>query len=225
MLEIKFSFLTLNCKVLFMKTEQEYINDLSEIRSMMERSTKFLSLTGWSGIMAGIYALVGAFLAYTLIYDSQGQVDLFSLEPQQFSSQKLQLLMLGLLILLLAVGTAVFLSYKKTKRDQQLLWNRATRRLVISMGIPLITGGLFILILIFKGMVGLLAPLTLIFYGLALISAGEFSFKELKQLGMVQILLGLIGTYFMEYGIIFWAIGFGVMHMAYGIYMHLKYEK
>ena len=205
-----------------MKNEQEYARDISEIRSMMERSTKFLSLTGWSGIMAGIYALIGALAAFTL-FGTSGLLHK-GLERQEFSMELFSLVMLGILILFLAIGTAVFLSYRKARRNRQTLWNPVARRLVSSMAIPLFTGGILILILLFKGFFGLSAPLTLIFYGLALINAARFSFKELKSLGLSLVVLGLLSCLFLEYSLIFWAIGFGLMHITYGIYMHQKYE-
>ncbi|MEX2349982.1 MAG: hypothetical protein WD554_03820, partial [Flavobacteriaceae bacterium] len=104
-------------------------------------------------------------------------------------------------------------------------WNPVARRLVTNMAVPLITGAVFMGILISKGIFGLLAPLTLIFYGLALVNASKFTFDELRYLGITQIILGLISTYYLEYGLLLWAVGFGIMHIAYGTFMHLKYEK
>ena len=206
-----------------MKTEQEYIKDLSEIRIMMERSTKFLSLTGLSGILAGSYALIGAYLAYRLFY-GRTEEGFFKTMPVE-NGAVLNLVFLALSILVLAVGTAIYLSSKKATKNKEVLWNPVSRRLVTNMAIPLITGGIFVLILISKGNFELLAPLTLIFYGLALINASEFTFKDLKYLGMINILLGLISSYFPVLGLLLWAIGFGLMHIIYGIYMHLSYEK
>ncbi len=208
-----------------MKKEQDYTRDITEIRSMMERSTKFLSLSGLSGIMAGIYALVGSFLAYRLFYADYGSVINNTLEGQEISSEVKNLILLALVILILAVGTAVILSSKKSKTEGSKIWNSAARRLVINMAIPLVTGGIFILILLSRGMFTFLAPAALIFYGLALVNASKFTFEEIRSLGIVQIVLGLLAFYFIEFGLLFWALGFGVMHIVYGIVMHLKYEK
>lgn len=208
-----------------MKTNQEYVNDLSEIRSMMERSTKFLSLSGLSGILAGIYALTGAYLAYRYFFNSADGEIYSSIAPQEVSENVFSLILLAVLILVLAVGTAVLFSSKKAAKNDELLWNPVTRRLVISMAIPLIAGGILILILISKGILGLIAPLTLIFYGLSLINASKFTFNEIRYLGLTEIILGLISSYFIDLGLLIWALGFGIMHIAYGIYMHLKYEK
>lgn len=212
-------------KVLSMKTEQEYIRDLTEIRSMMERSTRFLSLTGWSGIMAGLYALAGAFIAWKLFYLNGSEGIYNSLERQVLSDSVLYQFFLALVILVLAIGTAILLSWRKSTKSGEGLWNSAARRLVINMVIPLATGGILILILISKGLLGLIAPLTLIFYGLALLNASKFTFEEVKYLGIIEIVLGLAASYFIGYGLLFWAAGFGFMHIIYGIYMHLRYEK
>ena len=205
------------------KDEQDYIKDIAEIRSMMERSSKFLSLSGWAGIMAGIFALEGAWLAYSQLYFNPDELE-YSL-PGNPTSGLMQLVLLALGILILAIGTAVFLSFKKAGINGEKLWNPTARRLVIAMAVPLIAGGIFILILISHGLTGLMAPCSLIFYGIALVNAGRYTFKELKTLGLIQIVLGLLGAWFIGYGLLFWALGFGIFHIIYGIYMHFKYEQ
>jgi hypothetical protein len=212
-------------KVLSMKSEQEYMKDLTEIRSMMERSSRFLSLTGWSGIMAGIYALVGAFIAYRFFYLTPSGAVYNKIDMQEVQGNMTNLIFLALAVLVLAVGTAVYLSWKKSRKEGKKLWNPAARRVVINMSIPLVAGGIFVLILISKGLFIFTAPATLLFYGLALLNAANFTFEELKSLGVIQVILGLAASYFLGYGLLFWAFGFGVMHIVYGIYMHLKYSK
>ncbi|CAM4118446.1 hypothetical protein GILI108418_05880 [Gillisia limnaea] len=218
-------FITLCHKVLFMNSEEKYIKEITEIRSMMERSTKFLSLSGLSGIMVGIYALVGAYIAYRLFYVENGSLLYNIIDRQEMTAEVENLIILALVILVLAVGTVIVLSLKKSQKDGEKLWNPAARRAVVNMAIPLVTGGIFILILLSNGLYGFLAPATLLFYGLALVNASKFTFEELRSLGIVQILLGLLASYFIGYGLLFWALGFGLMHIVYGIVMHVKYEK
>lgn len=207
-----------------MKKEQDYIKDITEIRSMMERSSKFLSLTGFSGVMAGIYALVGAYLVYEFFYSNTVENFFTSMEGE-FTGNLWNLIGLALLILVLALGTAIFFSYRKANKNGERIWNATARRLVTNMAIPLVAGGLLILLLLAKGYFGLVLPVSLIFYGLALANAGKFTFEEMKSLGIIQVILGLLAAYYMEYSLLFWAFGFGLMHILYGIYMHLKYEK
>ncbi|MBT0810430.1 hypothetical protein KIH41_03960 [Litoribacter ruber] len=207
-----------------MKTEQEYINDLSEIRSMMERSSKFLTLTGWPGIMAGIYALIGAFIAYRSYYKND-QLVYNTLERQEVPGIVNDIFLLALVVLALAIGTAIYFPYKKALKNRETLWNASSKRLVINMTIPLLTGGILVLIIYTKGLYALMAPLTLVFYGLSLLQGSKYTYEEVKYLGISEIVLGLMATYYLGYALLFWTIGFGVMHIFYGIYMHLKYEK
>lgn len=201
-----------------MKEHQDYIKDIAEIRSMMERSSKFLSLSGWAGVMAGIYALAGAWLAYAL----------FGFNPDAiiYSTPDLpKVILTGVLVLILAVSTAIVLSSRNAEKKGEKVWNAASRQLVANMAVPLAAGGLFILIIVAKGLLGLIAPLTLLFYGLALFHAGKFTYDDVKFLGLIQAGLGLISAWFIEYGLLIWAMGFGVVHIIYGIYMHFRYER
>jgi len=208
-----------------MKEEKDYIRDLAEIRSMMERTSKFLSLSGWAGIMAGIYALIGAYFAYKRLYFNPDEITYTSIASGNWSITLTNLVALALIILVLAISTAVFLSYKKAGKRGEKIWNAASKRLLINMSVPLIVGALLSIVLIAKGLIGLIAPFTLIFYGLALYSAGSFTYREVRMLGLIEIGLGLICTYFIGFGLLFWALGFGLLHIVYGIYIHYKYER
>lgn len=208
-----------------MKTEKDYFRDLAQIRSMMERSSKFLSLSGWAGIMAGVYALVGAYIAhYVLDFRLDTQSDL-SIAGGTLPENFRQVILLAVAILTLAVGTAMVLSSKNAKDKGEKAWNPTSKRLIVNMAFPLVSGGILMLIFISKGMIGLVVPLSLVFYGLSLYNASNFTFGLLKYLGLIQISLGLISACFIEYGLLLWAIGFGVFHIIYGIYMHMKYER
>jgi len=206
-----------------MKKEQDYIQDIAEIRSMMERSSKFLSLSGWAGIMAGIYALLGAYIAYTFLNFHPDELFYSSLGSS--SSSLPEVILLAITILILALGTAVFLSYKRAGKRNEKLWNPTAKLLLVNMMVPLVVGGILILFMLSKGLIGLVAPFCLLFYGLALFNAGRYTYQEVKILGLTEIILGLIGFWFVEYGLLFWALGFGVVHIIYGIHMNYKYER
>jgi hypothetical protein len=206
-----------------MEKERDYSKDIAEIRTMMERSSKFLSLSGWAGIMAGIYALVGAWIAHAYLRFRPTEIGYN--EAGISSSDLLNVCILAAVVLILALGTAIFLSWRRAAKRAEPLWNATSRRMVVNVSVPLVTGGVMILIFISKGLIGLLAPMTLIFYGMALYSAGNFTFREVRALGMIQILLGLAGCFFVEFSLLFWGAGFGLMHIAYGLYIHLKYQR
>jgi hypothetical protein len=200
-----------------MNTKQDYNQDLAEIRSMMERSSKFLSLSGLSGVLAGLYALTGSYIAY-YIYD-------FDPGSASSSGVEAEIILLALLVLVLAVGSAVLLSYKKAHKKGEKVWNPASKRLLSIVGIPLSAGAIFSLILFYEGSIGLIPSVTLIFYGIALYSAGRLTFNELSVLGLLQIALGLNAAYFTEHSLLLWALGFGVAHVIYGIYIHIRHER
>lgn len=208
-----------------MKDEKDYLRDIAEIRSMMERSSKFLSLSGWAGIMAGIYALAGAFIAFKFLNFNPDELIAGNLEAGSIFASLSKVIWLAIIVLILAISTASFLSFRKADKKGEKIWNPTTRRFLLCMAVPLAAGGLVILVLISKGLTGLIAPLTLLFYGLALYNASGFTLNEVKTLGFIQIGLGLISACFIEYGLFIWAAGFGVVHIIYGVYMHYKYER
>jgi hypothetical protein len=208
-----------------MKEEQDYIRDITEMRSLMERSTKFLSLSGLSGILLGLYGLAGAAIAYYLLYREAGELSYHVSDGESLSGTVVKVIAVAVLILILSLVTAVLLSQRKARKTKEKLWNATAKRLLINMAVPLAAGGLLTLILVAKGFVGLMAPLTLIFYGLALYNASKFTYEEVRSLGLIEIVLGLAGAYLPEYGLWCWALGFGILHIVYGFYLHYRYEK
>lgn len=188
----------------------------------MERSSKFISLSGLAGVLAGVYALAGAGIGYFLIKNSSGLFDNSYMDrPLIFW----QLFMIALAVLVFSIVTACWLTIRNAKNKRESVWNPVSRQLLTSAGVPLITGGLFILILLGQGEHKLIAPACLIFYGLALFAASHYTFADIKWLGVCQILLGLLALILPVYGLIFWALGFGVLHIIYGGIMHFKYER
>lgn len=204
-----------------MVNEQDHTRDLVEIRSMMERSSRFVWLSSWAGIMAGIYALAGAFIAYQALDFNPNAIAYNNIN----TTDLLEVILLAVGVLVLAAATAIFFTHKRATKKGEKLWNATVRRLLFNISVPLITGGLLILILIDKGLIGLVAPCSLLFYGLALYNAAKYTYEEVRVLGVIQIVLGLISAYFVEYGLLCWALGFGIVHIIYGIYIHYKYER
>ena len=204
-----------------MEKEQDHRRDLVEIRSMMERSSKFVWLSSWAGIMAGIYALAGAYIAWKVLNFSPDKI-LYT-EGEMPNLAPIVLLALGVLVI--AAISAIYFSYARARQRGEKAWNATVRRLLVNIMVPLIAGGLLILIMIAQGFIGFIAPFSLLFYGLALYNASKFTYQEVRVLGVAQILLGLTGSYFVAYGLLLWALGFGIVHIIYGIYIHYKYER
>lgn len=202
----------------------KYLNDISEIKNMMNRSSRFISLSGLSGILAGIYSLIGAFLAYKTIYFDGAELGSYkTLVISEFAVYKL--LVIATSVVFLSIVTGIFLTVKKAKAEGEKIWDKSSQRLIINFLIPLLTGGILILYLIEKEQFSLIAPLTLIFYGLACINASKFTVGDVRYLGITLLLLSFLSLWFIGYGLLFWSLGFGVCHIFYGSMMYFKYER
>jgi len=208
--------------------ENDIQHDLASIRSLMERSSKFISLSGFSGVLAGIYALAGAAVAYFMLYDDGNRMYSVheSAETALFEDVMLiKLITIAGIVLVFSVGTGIMLTYQKARRKSQPIWGKASRDLLFSMLVPLLSGGLLMVILLYRGYYGIVAPASLIFYGLALIGASNFTYTDVKFLGLCDVVLGLIAACLPGYGLVFWALGFGVLHIVYGSVMYYKYDR
>ncbi len=211
-----------------MEKNQEPIQQLNEIRSLMERSSRFISLSGLSGVSAGIIALIGAAAAYFYLdfswrYTNIGSY-LEAVKDDRFGSAYFFIITDALLVLILALTAGIYFTTRKARRKGLKVWDHVARRMLINLMIPLATGGLFCIILLYHRLVFLVAPATLIFYGLALINASKYTFHEIRVLGLSEIILGLVASWFIGYGLIFWAVGFGILHIFYGLMMYYRYE-
>ncbi len=208
--------------------EKDIRSELASIRSLMERSSKFISLSGLSGILAGVYALTGAAAAYFILRNNPIDIPPGTINFEALAgaiSIVFSLAFIAGLVLIASITTAVVLSRQKAKRSGQSLWGVTSRALLFHTFIPLLAGGVLILILFFRGNAEYIVSLMLIFYGLALVSASNFTFSDVKYLGLLEIVLGLVAACIPRYGLLFWAIGFGVLHMIYGSMMYLKYDR
>lgn len=206
-----------------MKEIKEYEKDLASIRHMMERSSKFISLSGLAGVLAGIYALGGATAAYFLVHYPISPLH-FRIYSVNEPGTLIKLIGIAALVLAASLATGLWLTRKKAQQHGLNLWSPASQKLLFNIAIPLVAGGVFILIMLYTGHFGLAAPASLIFYGLALVQGSPNTVDEIRYLGFSEIVLGLTSAIFPGYGLIFWAIGFGILHIVYGAIMYNKYD-
>lgn len=183
---------------------------------MMERSTKFLSISGMSGVAAGIAALLGATAAWFVIY-KHWRITHISLLAD--------FILIAVCVLALAGGFGLLFSIRKARKSGSKFWMPVTRQILADFTIPMAAGGLFCLALLWHEQWDLAQAATLVFYGLALISAGARTYKDVKILGICEIVLGIASAFITRYGLYFWAFGFGVLHILYGIIMYYRYDR
>jgi hypothetical protein len=194
------------------------LEDLKVIREMMEKSTKFLSLSGLSGVLAGLTAMCGAAFAYFYLLRNPEATDYTKFQ------EMIILLADALIVLGISIGFAIYFSWKKAKKSNQKLLNKVTYKTLYHLGLPLIAGGIFSLVFLLRGDIEMVASSTLLFYGLALVNVSKFTYPEVHYLGITEIILGLLSAIFLYHGIIFWTIGFGFCHILYGVLMYIKYD-
>jgi heme/copper-type cytochrome/quinol oxidase subunit 3 len=214
-----------------MEENQATLDTLKDIKSLMERSSRFISLSGLSGVFSGTLALIGAYLAHWKT--NQGpwiqraqDTDFGTGEIVSIDWSVVWFLAIdALLVFILSMFVGYYFSRQKALRKGQPLWGTYSKQFLINLSLPLVTGGIFCMILFYHGLIGLIAPASLVFYGLALLNGGKFSFEEISYLGMSEIALGLAGLVFKGQGLFFWAIGFGVLHIVYGILMYIRHDR
>jgi hypothetical protein len=206
-----------------MNEHREQLEAIQGIRTLMERSSRFSALSGLAGVIIGMIALAGVGIFYSML-------DLHPLDPGYFNKISEESGSYGFLfqdagiVLTMALLTGIVMAKRKARKMHLPLWDATAQRLIINMLIPLVTGGIFCIILAGQRHPELLAPVTLLFYGLALVNASKYSINEIRYLGLWEIATGLIASYYIDYGLLAWAFGFGILHIIYGIVIYYKHE-
>lgn len=197
-------------------------SELKEIRAIMDRSTRFLSLSGWTGVLVGIYALIGAYLAWGLLFDFDPYFD----RHKVYVPRRIMVLLFidAAVVFVLSIITAFVQTYLRARSTGQKIWTGSALRLLIDLATPMLFGGLFLAFLLFHGFVGVVAPGMLLFYGLGLFAASRNTHSDIKFLGIAEMVLALIALLDYGHGLFYWAIGFGIFHIIYGLWMYFRYE-
>lgn len=210
----------------------KHLDDIKDIKNMMNKATKFSSLSGFSIIAAGFLAIIGGFLIYSdlefFLHEGKlmGYSNLIESEAgsEDFQRKIKLLLFVGAIIFSCSVLIFYVAGLKKSKRQQMVFWNPSMVRALKSLFVPVIAGGIFSILLIGHGFVGMVAPATLIFYGLGLINSSKYTYGEIEVLGYIELILGLIASFFMGFGLLFWVIGFGFCHVFFGVIFYLRHD-
>ena len=215
-----------------MTTQQEHLKDIREIRSLMERSSRFIGLSGLSGVAAGICALIGASVVYNYLdimpFASQYNYEYYAkaINTTKWGlAYKEFIFLVGILTLLAAIVSGIFFTTRRAQQKGQKIWDKTAMRLLVNLIIPLVAGGFFCGALIWHGSLAYIAPATLVFYGLSLVNGSKYTLYDVFYLGIVEIVLGILAMFMLRYGLEFWVVGFGILHIGYGAMMYFKYEK
>jgi hypothetical protein len=218
---------TLYFKVLFYMDQQQQasLETLKDIRRIMDRSSRFISLSGLSGVSAGVFGLIGVYFANEWIREyAVNYNDYYTRGGTRMLSIEWKLIFLAAAVLTGALVFALYFTWRRTKKNNVPMWGATTRKLLVNLAIPLVTGGVFVLALIDFHYWRFIAPACLIFYGLALVNASKYTLSDIRYLGLLEIALGLVNMWYFGWGLYFLGAGFGVLHIIYGLIMWWKYE-
>jgi hypothetical protein len=213
---------------------QDPLAQLTEIRAIMERSSRFISLSGLSGVGAGVVALLGTAVGHYYLkqeysapeYGAHGYEQLFLTSQAERLAALPFLAGLAVAMIVLALLVAAFFTLRRTRRDGlRSIWTAPARRLAVALAIPLVAGGLFCLKLFLSGAPELVVPAMLVFYGVALLNGSKYTLDEIKYLGLTQLALGLLALLVPTYGLLLFGAGFGLGHIGYGMLMYNRYER
>ena len=212
-----------------MEHQKEQLEAIRDIRNLMERSSRFLSLSGLAGIVIGIVAIAGIAAAYAymgLAIDKGGYHTLILNETGEPNRAIFRFLLMDvLLVLVFSIVTVTSMAMKKAEKQGLPKWDGTAKRMAVQLAVPMLAGAILSMILLRHGLVGFIAPVSLIFYGLALFNASKYTVDDIQYFGIAEILTGLLAAIFIDYGFLFWAFGFGVLHIVYGTRIYFKYEK
>lgn len=210
--------------------EQEIQETLSDIRNMMERSQKVLFLDGTAGIVAAVWALLGAVAVSLVLYGTVSPLWGAWINPIRNSDWSTFFIVA---IICAAVFCAAFLtvwlmSKRRAERDgMEFKLDAGTRRLLGNFFTAMVVGGLVCLTPLFNGLWNMVPGYMLLFYGLALVLISPIAFKIsiTKYFGYTEIMLGIAALALAPLGIMFWTIGFCILHLVWGIWFKIWFDR
>ena len=212
-----------------MENQKEQLEAIRDIRNLMEKSSRFRSLSGLAGVVIGIAAILAIAAAYLYMGIPINQREYYKLILDENGAPNASvfnfLLIDTILLLLFSIATVTTMAMKKAEKNGHRKWDGTAKRMTLHLAVPMLTGTIFSMLLLQHGLVAFIAPVSLVFYGLALFSTSKFTLDDILYFGIAEIVTGLLAAIFIDFGLLFWAFGFGVLHIVYGTRIYFKYEK
>jgi len=201
-----------------MDKKDKHIEDLRAIHNLMERSSIFVNLSGIGAIIVGLCALAGSWFAHRILWQ-------YSLAPYTLTELKLSLLTLAAIVFFSALGIYVLFVWLRSRQLKAKFWNATARKISINFGVPFLSGSLVVFHLLTNDYISMVAPVSIIVYGIAVFCASHNSFVESRLLAVLEIALGVVALWFPGQGLWFWMVGFGLLHILYGIVFWFNHER
>ena len=178
---------------------------LRYIRETMERAAEFTAVPGWGGVAMGMTALAAAVLASRQA-TTGAWVAVWLAEA------------------FVAVAIAAPAAATKARRANSSLFSGPGRKFVLSFAPPIIVGGLLTFALFHLGATAALPGVWLLLYGTAIVTGGAFSVRVVPVMGLCLMALGAAALFAPStWGNLFMAAGFGLVQIAFGFWIALRY--
>lgn len=209
--------------------EKEVRQTLNDIREMMSKSSRFQSVSGWSIIIVGLYAAVASAMAAAVIGVGDwlpGFENLHRYANLNTPSRIRTAALIAIGLLALSLLTVFVFAIVKSKRHHlRFALDKRMMQMLLDFFVPLAAGGLLSMALVMQGHYGLTSSIMLLFYGLALINCSHYTYPVLRYLGYAELLIGVVDCFTMSHALLFWFLGFSVMHILFGIVYVLMFER
>lgn len=169
----------------------------------MESASTFTALSGWGLFAVGVVGLLAAFLAW-----------------RAGAPEKLTIWLPAALVGIACAGIA---NASKARRLQMPLWSGSFRKVAWVMTPVLLAGALVTFALVGANVRYLLPGTWLALYGAGVTAGGTFSLRAVRWMGLALIVLGGLALRVPQQGIVFLAVGFGILHIMFGLYLVAKH--
>jgi len=204
------------------------------MKKSLEQSSRFISLSGLSGVFVGFCGLLGTYIMHYLIRGDDtksdkemlniiSSFDYYNLSVHVFVGE--HLIFLAIYTVIFAILFAFYLTLRRSKRENHPIWDIHIQKQLSTLSIPLIVGLIFVIKLVASANYPLIVPSLLLFYGIALVNIRGLTNGDIGYLGYAFIVLGIVNLWLEGWGILFFGFGFGVLHIIYGTVTFIIYER
>jgi len=190
------------------------MDNLRYIREAMERSSSFTAVPGWGGVLIGATALIAAALA-----EWMESIDRLA----GLRGGRGWMLVWGWELPLALMIGGVAMKRKARAANVKLLTGPG-RKFVLSLAPPLVAGALISVALVRIGSFDVLPGVWLLLYGVGVVAGGAFSVRVVPVMGMFFMGLGTLTLFAPPaFGRLMMAVGFGVVHIVFGLIIARRY--
>jgi len=181
------------------------MDNLRFIRETMERAGAFTAVPGWGGFATGVSAL-----AATVFAARQSSAGAW--------------LAIWLIEGVFAIALGAWTMKRKADSAQLPLLSAPGRRFLLSFAPPLLVGALLTLVLYEAGLTRVIPGTWLLLYGTGVVTGGAYSVRVVPLMGMCFMLVGAVALFCpFSWGTALLGVGFGGLHVVFGIIIARRY--